>query len=235
MRPIPPTLLVAQFALCGVTALLYATAGSSARRKSFAVGLNALAFAGLLVATAHGIVAQEGFCPSCLLVWISLGVGLLSQSGASPFVRWWLPAVLAGSLVLRAGARGTGESALLIQDRLRNGLSAVGFEYRLPRTTLRSGDALPDLKGAKGLTVFLTKCGPCTRKVLEASLAQRAVRPEAVTFVVADTTTGWQTPSGYQGSRRIVDARSWARAGIVPFGPPCLVRLEKGRVQEVLF
>ena len=235
VRPIPPALLQAQFVLCVLTALAYATSGGSARRRDLAVGLNALAFGGLLVATAHGIVAQEDFCLSCLLAWTGLGVALLLQSGKASIVRWWVPTILAGSLALRIATQGVGDSSLLLKGFFRKGLTSAGFDYTLPRTTLQKGDAVPGLRSAKGLVVFLTKCSPCTRKVLEAKLSQAKVSPLALTFVVADASNGWQAPKGYGSTRRIVDDKTWRAAGILRFGPPSLVQFSDQKVQEVLY
>ena len=123
----------------------------------------------------------------------------------------------------------------MVQGRLKDGLTALGFDYEMPRTRLRAGNAVPGLGAVSGLALFLTECGPCTRKTTEVGLVRAGVRPESLLFVTADGSNRWQAPRGYEATRRIVAPASWQAVGILPYGPPCLVRLERGEVREVLF
>lgn len=238
VRPIPTSLLGVQLLLCLSAGAIYALSVrlDSTRLLPLALGLNALAFGGLLVATAHGIVAKAEFCPSCLVTWAGLGASLMISSASYPIVRWWVPVVLAGCFSLRWTTQGVGDSALLLQENISKGLGQAGFNYVLPRTSLHRGDALASAMGkASGWAVFLTKCSPCSRKVMEKALAQKGIAPEAITLVAPEPSSEWQTPTGFEKSPKILDERAWSQAGILPYGPPSLIRVANGKVEEVVF
>jgi len=204
-----------------------------AKVRSIPIGLNLAVFSGIVLAALHAGVLGVSFCPLCLTFWACLGISAYLQKGSFRLVVPFVTVVLLTVISIRVILGGESETARIDRTLARIFLGNIGFEYG-GQVTIPSGYQFrsASINTLTGKVLFLTKCGQCTERAASQSLKKAGLTADEVLLVAGDDSAEWRTPEGFGSSRKILSTEAWKETGIKVYGPPVLVILRAGRVQE---